>query len=220
MKCKVLLICAATLMLLGAASVGGAVQLLVNPGFEEGHPSWNSDSCGGELEIAGWIWSTLDPAGPPYNCSGFWSGTANWGPGNGGGPTVRSGADSVRAFNYAGYYTAAGWTWSSLRQTVEVMAGQDYTASAWVFIYHDWAYPMDPGIYSKLEVTELDSSDAVVAGPHTVSLGNDPANTNAWKLMSVQFRTTDQTAKVVFMLSEYWPEPRCRTKCYCLCFPP
>ena len=200
----------AMVLLLGASQMCPAVQLLLNPGFESGAPTWNGDSCGGELEIWSWTYSTIDPnivPPGPYLCSGFYTPSA-WGVGNGGGPFMHTGTGAVKAFSYAGFFGhPAGWRWSSLRQVVDVVPDKDYTASAWVYIHHDWAYPLAPESYVKLEVTELDGAGVAVGTPHVYTFGHDEANTNVWKQGSVGFHSDATTAKVEFRLSNYWPEP-------------
>ncbi len=205
MGSRVLTLCAAFIVLLGAANAAGALQLLLNPSFESGTPRWNGDSCGGEATVEGWTYSSINPFAPPdpQLCMGFWhGGETAWM----GGTRVHQGAVSVRAFSYG--YTAGFW-YGSIRQTVDVVVGQSYTGSAWIYVWHDWVtYPsIAPRYFLRLDIQELDGSDAPVGAPHSVVYDNSEANTNTWLNPTQTFTTSGSTAKVEFKMSVYTDDP-------------
>lgn len=209
MKSKILMVCAAALLLLSATTATWALQLLANPGFENGTPRWNGDSCGGEATVESWTYSSINPFSPPdpQLCMGFWhGGETAWV----GGTRVHEGAASVRAFSYG--YTAGFWH-GSIRQTADVVPGQSYTGSAWIYVYHDWVtYPtVAPQYFLRLDIQELDSADAPVGAPHSVVYDNSEAYTNTWLNPTTTFTTSGTTAKVEFKLSMYTDDPYFKT---------
>lgn len=188
-------------LILASATWSSAAQLLLSPGFESGVPSFNGDSCGGEAEVGGWIYSSIALPGEDQHCLGFWNGAVT---GWGGGTTVRTGSNSVRAFHYGGWDQTpqhlAGWRYASIRQVADVLGGAQYTASVWTWAYND-GNPAEPGgFYYGLRVEELDASDNVL-DTHE-QLYNTPVA--AWREASVQFVTQAQTTRLRYLLVMYW----------------
>src|SRR5664280_1480126 len=142
-KGLLLLVVAAALIL--AISQGSfALQLLANPSFESGVPSWNGDSCGGSALYNSWTYSSINPYAPPQLCTGIWdSGVTAWY----GGTRVHQGASGVRAFSYG--YTPGYW-YASISQTVDAAPSQSYTGSAWIYIWSSGV--VDPNLLAKLEI--------------------------------------------------------------------
>lgn len=178
-------------MMLLCWDIAWSANLLANPGFEEGVAYWNQ-VYGLSGDVAGWHWT----AAP--NSSGFWNGAETvWG----GGATVRSGSYCVRVFHYGPVYGyPEGWRTSTISQVVDAAPSADYTASAWVYTY--LAPGQDPGseFEAGVVVEELDGSGSVLATHRHVFTDA----VNAWRLVSVSFRTTAATTRLRYILTQHW----------------
>jgi len=168
-----------------------ADNLLVNGGFEDG-TAYINQSAGLTATVAGWTYAT-DP-----NWSGFWNGAeTEWG----GGATLRTGARSLRVFHYGstlGY--PDGWRTSDAWQVVRVAPSQDYTASAWVFIYLAPGEEIGQQFRAGLRIEELDSQGATIASRQSRF---NSASTQ-WRQVKISFRTTSETTHVRFVLTNHW----------------
>lgn len=184
-------------LLLGTAASSGAVQLLLNPGFEEGVANFNGDSCGGEATLAGWTYSSVDPVGPQL-CMGWWD-TPGWV----GGALVHGGVKSARAFHYGGWDASPGnppgQRYTTLTQVTDCVPGAAYTASAWLNVFRDLGVAEAPEYFLKLKLIELDEADAVLA-THEQSV----PTVNAWANPSISITTLANTKKLKYQIEFRW----------------
>lgn len=171
----------------------GSSSLLSNGGFEGGAVLDNTTQCATYTQVD-WTASTDCAYG-----SGFWTATATWG----GGPTIRSGNNAQRVFAYNGLYGhPVGPRTSSLSQSVAIVPGGTYSASAWVYAYRALTEFTEP-FEVKLQAQELDALGSPIGEPRTATF--NPADANAWTQLTIpEFVATTSTAKIKVTLLQTW----------------